>query len=154
MASPSLCIQGESVSNCLPTPTFVLGKWRQLSDRLVSNFIVRQMSFLFGAMVIIGLRHQCSSTVKLAVSPFNTLILMSGADCQVRTWHPLSLHYVKKMTCRIQPSWEEEEVGATCPRHYWSLQGKRKYFATTINYSLAWTEQSCDVSHFIVLYCT
>lgn len=93
--------KGKSVSNCFPTPTFVLGKWRQLSDRLVSNFIVRQMSFLFGAMVITGLRHRCSSAVKPAVSPFNTLTLMSVADCQVQTWHPLSLHYVKRVTCRI-----------------------------------------------------
>lgn len=71
--SPSLCIQGESVSNCLST--FVLGKWRRLSDRLVSNFIVRQMSFLFGAAVIIGLTLRCSSALKPAVSPFNTLTL-------------------------------------------------------------------------------
>lgn len=96
--------KGKSVSNCFPTPTFVLGKWRQLSDRLVSNFIVRQMSFLFGAMVITGLRHRCSSAVKPAVSPFNTLTLMSVADCQVQTWHPLSLHYVKRVTCRIHAS--------------------------------------------------
>lgn len=85
MALPSLCIQRESVSNCLPTPTFVLGKWRQLSDRLVSNFIVRQMSFMFGPVAITGLRHRCSSTAKPAVSPFNTLTLMSVAHCQVQT---------------------------------------------------------------------
>lgn len=53
--------KGKSVSNCFLTPAFVLGKSRQLSDRLVSNFIVRQMSFLFGAGVIIGFRRWCSS---------------------------------------------------------------------------------------------
>lgn len=58
---------------------------------------------MFGPAVIIGLRHRCSSTVKPAVSPFNTLTLMSVAHCRVQTWHPLSLcHYVKRVTCRIE----------------------------------------------------
>lgn len=141
MASPSLCIQGESVSNCLPT--FVLGKWRLLSDRLVSNFIVRQMSFLFGAAVIIGLRHRCSSTVKPAVSPFNTLTLMSGAVCKVQTWHPLSLHYVKWVTCRIQASAIGGGAGRLIAKDIVDLHGEGKYFASAINCSLTLTDQRC-----------
>lgn len=66
-------------------PVFVLRKWRLLSDRLVSNFIVRQMSFLFGAAVIIVLRYMYSSVVKLAFSPFNTLTLMPVAESQDQT---------------------------------------------------------------------
>lgn len=55
------------------------------------------MSFLFGSAVIIGLRRQWSLTAKPAVSPFNTLTLMSVAECQAQTWHPLSLHYLKRV---------------------------------------------------------
>lgn len=138
MAFPSLCIQRESVSNYLPTPTFVLGKWRQLSDRLVSNFIVRQMSFMFGPVVITGLRHRCSSTVKPAVSPFKTLTLMSVAHCQVQTWHPLSLHYVKRVTCRTQG-----RGGGLIAWDILDLHVQRKYFVTAINCSLEMTAQQC-----------
>lgn len=136
MASPSLCIQKESVSNCFPTPTFVLGKWRQLSDRLVSNFIVRQMSFLCGTASITGLRHQCSSTVKPAVSPFNTLTLMSVAHCQVQKWHPLSLHYVKRVTCGIQASVLEGKGGGLIARDTVDLHERRTYFITAISRSI------------------
>lgn len=138
MASPSLRIQRESVSNYLPTPTFVLGKWRQLSDRLVSNFIVRQMSFMFGPMVITGLGHRCSSTVKLAVSPFKTLTLMSAAHCQVQTWHPLSLHYVKRVTCRTQG-----RGGGLIAWDLLDLHGLRKYSYIVINCSHKVTCQQC-----------
>lgn len=42
---PSLAFYG-SVSNCLPSPlTFVRDKRSRLSDRLISNFIARQMPF-------------------------------------------------------------------------------------------------------------
>lgn len=134
--------RGKSVSNCLLMPTFVLGKWRQLSDRLVPNFIVRQMSFLFGAAVIIGPRRRCSSTVKPAVSPFNTLILMSVTDFQVQTWHPLSPHYAKGVTRGIQASalrrvrWLPEALMI-----YKKKKGKKKIFRCS--YLFRCTDKRC-----------
>lgn len=98
MASPSLCIQGESVSKCFGDGN-ICSRQIDTAFRQVSvQFYCQTMSFLFGATVIIGLRHRCSYTV----SPFNTLTLMYAAHCRVQTGHPL--HYVKRVTCRIQAS--------------------------------------------------
>lgn len=93
-----------SRGKCVKLFANVCSRQMETAFRQVSIQFYCQTNVIFvWAAVIIGLRHRCSSTVKPAVSPFNTVTLMSVADCQVQTWHPLSLHYVKRVTCRIQP---------------------------------------------------
>jgi len=92
------------------------------------------MSFfvcLGGPAVIIGLRRRCSSTVKPAVSPFNTLTLMSVTDRRVQTWHPLSPHYggegdMQDFRPRALGRGSRGLGGADCPpRHCWFTRGEK-----------------------------
>lgn len=61
----------------------------RLSDRLASNFTVKQMSFYFGTAVTVRWTRHYSSTVKLALSACNTVTLLSvvesGSRRDVRT---------------------------------------------------------------------
>lgn len=57
--SPSLTFYG-SVSNCLPSLTFVRDKRSRLSDRLISNFIARQMPFFVSR----GYGNNCGCTLE------------------------------------------------------------------------------------------
>lgn len=132
---------------------FVRGKWGLLSDRLVSNFIVRQMSFFFGAAVIIGLRHRCSSMVKPAVSPFNTLTLMSVAECQSPDMTPAVSSLCQEGDMQdsgLSPRGADERLIA---KDVVDLHVEGKYFAKAINCSLAVMDQRCRRDIFWRILC-